>query len=130
MGDPMATDRPLSAVLHDIVGNLQDIIRSEARLAKAEVTQELKKSAAASVMIGSGVLMLGLSGLFVLVAAVAALSLVMPVWAAALIVAAVEGLMAAIFIGVGIKRFKTVRGAPRTIATLKEDVEWAKHPTR
>ncbi len=123
-------DRPISAVLHDIMGNLQDIVRSEARLAKAEVTQELKKSVSACVLTGAGVIMLAFSGLFVLVAAVAALSMVMPIWAAALIVAAAEGLMAALFVNLGMKRFKAMQGAPRTAATMKENAEWARHPTR
>lgn len=123
-------DRPISAVLSDIMGNVQDIVRSEARLAKAEVTQELRKSASACVLTGAGLVMLAFSGLFVLVAAVAALSLVMPIWAAALIVAAAEGLMAALFVSLGVRRFKAMLGAPRTAATMKENAEWAKHPTR
>lgn len=123
-------DRPISAVLSDIMGNVQDIVRSEARLAKAEVTQELKKSASACVLTGAGLVMLAFSGLFVLVAAVAALSLVMPIWAAALIVAAAEGLMAALFVGLGVKKFKAMQWAPRTAATIKENAEWARHPTR
>ena len=123
-------DRPISAVLSDIMGNVQDIVRSEARLAKAEVTQELRKSASACVLTGAGLVMLAFSGLFVLVAAVAALSVVMPIWAAALIVAAAEGLMAALFVSLGVRRFKAMLGAPRTAATMKENAEWAKHPTR
>ena len=123
-------DRPISAVLSDIMGNVQDIVRSEARLAKAEVTQELKKSASACMLTGAGLVMLAFSGLFVLVAAVAALSLVMPIWAAALIVAAAEGLMAALFVSLGVKKFKAMQGAPRTVATMKENAEWLRHPTR
>ncbi len=123
-------ERPISAVLNDIVGNVQDIVRSEARLAKTEITDELKKSGTAGLLIGAGVMMLAFSGLFVLVAVVAALSTVMPLWAAALIVAAGEGLMAALSVGLGYKRLKAVRAAPRTRATLKENIAWARHPTR
>lgn len=123
-------ERPLSSVLHDIIGNVQFIIRSEARLAKAEIVEEARKSSSAAMLIGAGVLMLVLSGLFALLAIVYALSLVMPAWAAALIVAAGEGLMAAIFIGLGLKRVRTVRAIPKTVASIKENVEWAKHPTR
>lgn len=123
-------DRPISSVLSDIMGNVQDIVRSEARLAKAEVTQELKKSVSACMLTGAGLVMLAFSGLFVLVAAVAALSMVMPIWAAALIVAAGEGLMAALFVSLGVKKFKAMQGAPRTAATMKENAEWVRHPTR
>lgn len=126
----MDANRPISAVLSDIVGNIQDIVRSEFRLAKAEVSDELGKARSAGVMIGLGALMLMFSALFALLAGVYALSLVMPTWAAALIVAAFEGLMAAIFFGVGIKKFKTTRMPPKTAATMKENVEWAKQLTK
>jgi hypothetical protein len=120
------TERPVSAVLRDIAGNLEDIVRAELRLAKKELSQELGQAKAGGMMVGAGVLMLGLAGIFLLLAIVYALSLVMPAWAAALIVAGGEALMAAIFIGVGIHRFKVMRAVPRTRATLEENVEWAK----
>ncbi|HUQ10230.1 MAG TPA: phage holin family protein [Steroidobacteraceae bacterium] len=123
-------DRPISTVLSDIMGNVQAIIRSEARLVKTEVSEELKKSSGAAIMIGAGLVMLIFSGLFVLVAAVYALSQVVPFWAAALIVAAGEGLMAALLVGLGIRKLRHVRAVPKTAETMKENVEWAKHPTR
>lgn len=126
----MAADRPISSVLGDIIDNLQSIIRSEARLAKTELGEDLKRSSGAAMVIGAGLVMLVFSGLFVLVAIVHALSQVMPIWAASLIVAAGEGLMAALFVGLGIRKLRQLRGAPKTAETLKENVEWAKHPTR
>jgi uncharacterized membrane protein YqjE len=123
-------DRAISAVLSDIVGNLQEIIRAEMRLAKSEVKQEAAKASAGAVMIGFGVLMVAFSMLFVLVALVYALSLVMPAWAAALIVAVGEGLIAALFLGIGLKKWKTVRAAPRTVESVKENVEWARQQMR
>jgi hypothetical protein len=123
-------DRPISSVLNDIVGNVQHIVRSEFRLARTEVTQEAGKALSAGVFVALGAAMLFLAGLFALLAVVYALSLVMPAWGAALVVAAGEALMAAVFIGIGIKRFKATRAPPRTIETMKENVEWAKQLTR
>jgi len=123
-------NRPISAVLHDIVGNIQHIVRSEMRLAKTELREELRKSASAGVMLGVGVVGLMFSVLFVLLAAVYALSLVVPSWMAALIVGAGLGLIAAVCVAIGISRFKRVRAAPKTTATVKENVEWAKQLTR
>ena len=74
----MSTERPLSAVLSDIAGNVQDIVRAELRLAKTEATDEVARASSAGLMVGLGILMLGISGLFALLAAVYALSLVMP----------------------------------------------------
>ena len=127
----MATvDRPIAAVLHDIVSNVQEIVRSEVRLAKTELTEEVGKARSAGLLCGIGALMLTFTTLFVLLAIVYALSAVVPDWAAALIVAAGVGLIAAVCLGVGVKRFKTMRAPPRTAATLKENVEWAKQLTK
>jgi uncharacterized membrane protein YqjE len=123
-------DRTISAVLHDIVGNIQDIVRCEIRLAKTEITEELGKSRSAGVLVGIGVLMFAFSALFLLLAAVYALSLLVPEWAAALIVGAGVGATAALCFGVGIKRFKAVRAAPKAVASMKENVEWAKQLTK
>ena len=127
----MATaDRPISSVLSDIVGNVQDIVRSELRLAKTELTEELTKARRGAVLVGIGTLLLWFSALFVLVAIVYALSLVMPGWAAAAVVALGVGAIAALFMSLGIKRLKTMRGVPKTTETLKENAEWAKQLTR
>lgn len=123
-------DRPLSALLHDIFGNVQDIVRSEMRLAKTELTEELGKSRAAAMLLGAGALLLTLSLVFVLLAVVYALSTVLAAWAAALIVGAAVGLVAAVCVSAGLKRFRSVRAVPRTTASLKENVEWAKQLSR
>jgi uncharacterized membrane protein YqjE len=124
------TDRTISTVLHDIVGNIQDIIRSEVRMAKTELAEELGKSRSAAMMLGAGALMLIFGVLFVLLAIVYALSLVMAEWAAALIVGLGVGVIAAMCCVIGIKKFKTLRAAPRTVESVKENVEWAKQLTR
>lgn len=123
-------DRPISAVLHDIIGNVQDIIRAEVRLAKAELTEELGKSRSAVTLLAAGALTLAVSAVFLLLAVVYALSLVMPAWAAALVVGAGVGVAAAICLGVGVKKLNTIRGPEKTAATMKENVEWAKQLTR
>jgi uncharacterized membrane protein YqjE len=126
----MGADRSISSVLHDIVGNIQDIVRSELRLAKTEVTEELGKARSAGVFIGAAALILVLGMVFALLAVFFALSDLMPQWAAALVVAAFVGGFGALLLGIGIKRLKSIRAAPKTIATLQENVEWAKRATR
>jgi hypothetical protein len=126
----MVSDRPFSAVLQDIVGNLQDIVRAEMRLAKTEVGEELAKARSAGVLVAVGIVASVLSALFLLLAIVYALSRVIPNWAAALSVAAGVGIVAGVFVALGIRHFKTIHAAPRTAASLKENVEWAKQLTR
>jgi len=125
-----SVDRSISAVLHDIVGNIQDIVRCEIRMAKTELTEELGKSRSSGMLVCIGALMLTISALFLLLAAVFALSLLVPEWAAALIVGAGVGAIAALCVGTGVRRFKAVRAAPKTVASLKENAEWAKQLTK
>lgn len=112
------------------MGNVQDIVRSELRLAKSELTEEAGKARHGAVLCAIGALMLMFSALFVLLATVYGLRLVLPAWAAALIVAGGVGAIAAPCLALGIRRFQTMRGAPKTTATLKENAEWEKQLTR
>ena len=127
----MATaDRPISAVSHDIASNVQDIVRSELRLARTEVTEELGKVRSAGILLAAGALLVIFSAVFLLLAIVYALSLVMAAWAAALLVGVAVAAIATLCCGIGIKRIKALRAAPRTTASLKENVEWAKQLTK
>ena len=81
-------------------------------------------------LVGIGALMLTFSALFLLLAAQYALSLLMPEWAAALIVGAGVGAIAALIFGAGIKRFRALRAGPKASARLKENVEWARQLTK
>jgi uncharacterized membrane protein YqjE len=123
-------NRPISAVLNDIVGNIQDIVRSELRLARTEVREELRKSRDAATMLGAGILLVNFALLFALLAGVYALSLLVPPWAAALIVAGGLALIAVLCVSAGISRIRKVRAVPRTTASVQENVEWAKQLTR
>lgn len=124
----MATpDRSLADVLQDIVGNVQDIVRSEVRLAKAEFAEEARKAKPASLwmvlgaVFGVGAVMLGL------LAGVYALSTVMPNWAAALVVSLGSGAIAALATHLGVMHMKRIDLTPhKTIGSLKENLAWSK----
>ena len=123
----MATvDRSISAVLYDIVGNVQDIVRSEVRLAKVELREEVKKSHSAAILLATGVLLLSCGVLLVLLAIVFALAAAMPGWAAALIVGVGVGAAATLCLVGGFNKLKKIGAVPKTAATMKENVEWAK----
>lgn len=127
----MSAERSISVVLQDIVRNIQDIVRSEVRLAKTEVREELAKTRSASLLVALGAVSGLFSVLFLLLTAVYTLNLVMPAWAAALCVAAGVGILAVSTIMVGVKRFKTINAAaPKTVASIKENVGWAKQQVK
>ena len=129
----MADDngRSIGTVLKDIVGNVQQIVRSEIRLASVEVRQEAGKAgqSAALVMVGGAIAVLALG--CALIAAISLLATIVPLWSAALIVAAVTGVVGAGLIAAGMKRMRQITMTPtRTLAALEENVPWAKAPTR
>ena len=123
--------RTVPEVLQDIVGNIQEIIRSEFRLAKAEVKQEAAKAKSPVIMsIMGGALGLYAFG-FLLVAAMAAMATVMTMWMAALIIGAVLAVVSMALIGAAKGRFKHVNAVPeRTIESIKENVQWTKDQSR
>src|SRR5207253_1602958 len=69
--------------------------------------------------------------MFLLLTLFHALGLVMPAWAAALCVAVALAILAGVMVMAGAKRFKTINAAaPKTVASLKENVEWAKRQVK
>lgn len=119
--------RSVPEVLQDIVGNIQEIIRSEFTLAKVEIKQEAARAKAPAIMwlIGGA---LGLYALgFLLLTAVFGMATVMPIWIAALIVGAALTVVSIALLSAAAKRLKHVNKVPeRTIESLKENVQWAK----
>jgi uncharacterized membrane protein YqjE len=129
----MADDngRSIGTVLKDIVGNVQQIVRSEIRLASVEVREEAGKAgrSAALVMAGGAIAVLALG--CALIAAISLLATIVALWSAALIVAAVTGVVGAGFIAAGMRRMRQITMTPtRTLAALEENIPWAKAPTR
>ncbi len=125
-----AGNRSVLEILQEVLTNLQGTVRAEVRLAKAELGEELNAARSGALLIGAGAVAASFSALFLLLACVYALSRVVPDWAAALIVAAAVGIAAAVTLGLGLKRFKTIHAAPETAASLKENVRWARELTR
>jgi hypothetical protein len=122
--------RSIPEILQDVLTNIQDIVRAEVRLAKAELGEELNAARSGGLLIGVGAVAAIFSALFLLLACVYALGRVVPNWAAALIVATAVGVAAAVTLVLGLKRFKSIQAAPATAASLKENVRWAKQLTK
>jgi len=124
-------DRGFSDVLQDLLGNLQKLVRSEVRLAKAEMREEATLALSAGVWMGLGVV-IGLgAGMLLLWSIVFAVALVVPMWAAALLTGAVTAAIAGALILTGRQRLAHVRlGPDRAIDSIKEDVEWLRQSTR
>ncbi|MEP6462703.1 MAG: phage holin family protein [Frankiaceae bacterium] len=121
----------LGEIVGEITSDLSTLMRQELDLMKAELKAEASKAGAGVGMLGGA----GFAGYFLLlflsVALMAALDAVMPLGWAALIVAVLWGIVAAVLAARGRSKLKDVNPKPeQTIETLKEDAQWAKHPTK
>jgi uncharacterized membrane protein YqjE len=124
-------DRSVGELLKQFANETTTLMRQELDLAKAEMREKAGKA-------GPGFGMWGAAGAMALLALgaltaflILALDGAMPNWLAALIVALVYGAIAGLLYLRG-KRKVDEAGSPvpeQTIETLKEDVQWAKHPT-
>ena len=118
-------------VIRDVVSNVEDLVASEVRLARAEVTTEEKKAARAGVVLAVGAI-LAVCGLeLLLFAAAFGLAAVIPVWAAVLAIAGVVSVTATLLVIIGLGRLKQIHPKPDdAIQTAKETAQWLTNQTR
>jgi hypothetical protein len=118
-------------LLGELSGDLSKLMRQELELAKAEFREEAVKAGKATGMLAAAGFAGYLTTVLLSLALVFALGAVMPLGWAALIVAALWGITGLILYTTGRAKLRTVNPKPeRTVETLKEDAEWAKHPTK
>jgi uncharacterized membrane protein YqjE len=123
-------ERSLGEIVGSITTELSTLVRQEITLAKTELRQDAKTAGkGAGLLAGAGVaghlFLIALTGLIV----IALGGLIGYGWAA-LIVTVVWGIVAAVLAKSGQKALKAVPPPlEKTTETLKEDAQWAKHPT-
>ena len=123
----------IGELLAGLANDVQQLIRGEIALGRAELDEKLQRVIRSAIWLLGGAL-LGFAGLVLLlegVAAILAISIPIPAWAAALIVGAVI-----ILIGVGLAwsgmaamSLKTLT-PDRTVSNLQQDVEVMKEHAR
>ena len=124
-------DRPIGELLKELANETTTLVRQELDLAKAEMREKAGKAGPGFGMWGAA----GVTGLLALGSLTAFLILALdgaiPNWLAALIVGLVYAAIAGVLYVRGKHRVEEA-GSPvpeKTIETVKEDVQWAKHPT-
>lgn len=119
--------RPTSEVMRSLTANGQALVRKEIELAKLEVTEiVVARVTAVAMFVGAAVIGLFILG-FVGITGAVALELVLPAWAAWLIVTGVYILVAVVLGLIGKRKLTTPSSSPdRTKAAVEETVEWAK----
>lgn len=119
--------RSFGEVVGDLLGNAQEVMRGEIRLAKAEIREEISTATKAGAMLAAGVVF-GLYAFGMLLFTIVwALDTFLDLWLSALIVTAVMAVVAGILVLVGRSRLQQVQPKPdETIDSMKENVEWIK----
>jgi hypothetical protein len=124
------TDSSVGELMSTITSDLSTLMRQEVELAKAEIKEEVVKAGKGAGMLGGAAFagyMVLLVGTF---AAVFGISAYLGLGWAALIITGAWALIAAVLGMRGRRQLQQVNPKPeRTVQTLKEDAEWARHPT-
>ena len=124
-------DASLGELVAHATADLSSLLRQELALAKIEIKQEVASAGKGAGMLGGAGFAGYMLAIFASLAVMFALDLVMPLWAAALIVAVLYGIVGFVLFSKGRAELKKVHPTPRqTVETLKEDVQWAKNQTR
>ena len=121
------------ASLGDLVAaatqNLSTLMKQEVQLAKIEIKREVVAAGKGAGLLGGAGALGALGGIFVSIALAYALNEVLPTFVSFLLVGVVYLVVAGLLALVGKKSLSKVGPPEKTIATMKDDVAWAKHPT-
>ena len=129
----MGTDTSGASVgqlMGEIAADLSGLMRQEVELAKSEIKQEAAKAGKGAGMLGGAAYGGHMVLLFGTLALVFAIGSQIGLGWAALIMTAVWAVIAAVLAVRGRDQMRRVNPKPeRTINSLKEDAQWARHPT-
>ena len=124
--EPKQPDKSLGDLFGDLGSELTTLVRQEMELARTEARLEVRRAAQA----GAAFAAAAVAGLLFLMFISAALAWLLDQWMntalAFLIVAVLWAIVALIAVQSGKQRAADIEPMPRTVETLKEDVEWAK----
>lgn len=117
----------LGDLFSDLAAQTGKLIRQEAALAKSELTDKAAAAGQDIGMIAAGAF-IGYAGLLAVVAGVIVLlAYAIPLWASALAVGVVLGIVAYLLVSSGMSHIKNANWAPQeSIESIKEDAEWLK----
>jgi Putative Actinobacterial Holin-X, holin superfamily III len=128
---PPRQERTIAGLFADLARETSRLFRQEVALAKAELVDKTRQLGGGAVEIAIGGFILYAGLLVLLEAAVFALALVLPIWAAALVVGGVAVLIGGILLLKGRADVGPRALVPdRTLRSLREDAEWAREQMR
>lgn len=123
-------DEPLSELLRTATSDLSTLFHKELDLAKVEMKQDIRQVGQIGGMFGAGAVCAYFALLFASLALSWLLDDVMPRPLAFVLVGVPYAVAAVVLLMQGRRRAQELNPVPeQTIETLKEDAQWARHPT-
>ena len=125
-----ANAQGIGGLLGSLANDVQDLVRGEIRLARAELDQKLQRVLIAAIFLLGGALV-AFAGLVVFLQGIAAaLALVLPTWAASLIVGLLIVVVGGLFAKSGLSKLSLKTLTPeRMTSSLQKDVRVLKEHT-
>jgi len=128
----MDTHEPsIADVIKNAIRDAQDLVRSEVALAKAEVREEVRRLSVGIGLLAGAALAAIMAVIFLMTTIAWAIADVFawPVWSGFGIVTVLVAIAAGALAYIGKKRITVARHMPRTVDTLKENMEWMRART-
>jgi hypothetical protein len=131
IADRALRERSTADLVKDLSRQASALVRQEIQLAKTEMTEKATDAGVGGAAFAgaavSALLALGALTAFLILAFATA----MPAWAAALIVTVLWAIVGGALALFGREKLRDMGGPvpEKTVETLKEDIEWLKHPT-
>jgi uncharacterized integral membrane protein len=124
---PEPSDRSVKEIIEALRPQLQVLVNKQVELAKTELTPVGKKAGMAAGLLAAGAVFMLVFLIFLSLTGVYALSLLLPLWASALIVSVILLVIGGILAGSGASILRGLDPKPhRTIRTLQQNINWLK----
>ena len=128
---PEPSDRSIKEIVQALQPQLQELVNKQVELARAELVPVGQRAGIATGLLATGAVFMLVFLIFLSLTGVYALSLVLPLWASALIVSGILLVIGGILAGSGANILRKLDPKPhRTIATLQQNIDWFKGQLR
>lgn len=129
--NPQNTYRSTGEIVQAVVRDFGDVVRAEVRLARAELSEKAGRAGKAAGSLGAAAVTGLLGGMCLVATCIAGLATAMPLWLASFIMTVALLIAAGSLYAVGRSKLREVNPTPeRTVQSVKDDIEWAKHHAR
>jgi hypothetical protein len=126
-----ADERSIGDLLQVVVRDIGDMVRAEIRLARAELEQSARNAGKAGGMLGGAAIAGLLAAACLVTTGIAGMAQAMPLWLASLLMTVFLAVVGGVLYAGGRAKLREVKPTPeKTVETVKDNIEWAKHQMR